>query len=105
MVRSYMVICDTGFLPGYITLITNFIILVLVHFYIIRPIAYDKNGVAGKISKFLTKYTFRISKKKTTTIIPAIIISIVLLIMFLLYPTITSKYCPHKFWQFLGFNI
>ncbi len=104
MYKTTFVMCDFGLLPGYLTLVLYFIVLILIHVFVINPIANDKNKIVTKISKFIFKHWNKSKHKKMQKMLPIVIITIVFLLMFLLYPVITNKYCPHKFWNIFGIN-
>lgn len=105
MNKVYAVVCDFGLFPGYITILIYFIIAILVHHFMINSIIRNKNKINNRVAKYLTKLLGRkidhISVKK---ILPVIIISITFLLMFMLYPALTNRYCPHLFWRLFGIN-
>lgn len=97
-----MVICDPGFLPGYITLLGYLLIFILVHFLIIKPML--KNKV--KLSKQICRKVFFLKGKEklVQNLLPVIIFMILLFLMFFAYPELTSHNCPHKFWRLFGID-
>ena len=102
MAIASMVICDSGILPGYITLLIYLVVLLLVHFFIIVPLEIGKEKLTNKIVK-----KFRFLKKKEKMIVgmmQVIILIIIFGVMFFVYPTITSHNCPHLFWRLFGID-
>lgn len=102
MAIASMVICDSGILPGYITLLIYLVVLLLVHFFVIVPLEIGKEKLANKIVK---KFKFLKKKEKMIVgMIQVIILIIIFGVMFFVYPAITSHNCPHLFWRLFGID-
>lgn len=104
MTNAYIVMCDFGLLPGYLTLILYLIVLVLFHVFVIKPFADDKNKISTRLAKKLKKYILKINSRKVRKYLPIILLVIIFFLMFFLYPVITSRYCPHLFWRLFGID-
>jgi uncharacterized membrane protein len=104
MTNAYMVICDFGILPGYLTLLLYLIILILLHFFVIKPLVNNKNKISLRLAKKLKNSKNKKIAKKIMKYLPITIIAIVFALMFFLYPVITSTYCPHLFWRLFGLD-
>jgi len=100
MATASLVICDSGILPGYITLLIYLVVLLLVHFFVIVPFEIKKEKLAKRIVK---KFNFLKKKEKIVIgIIQVIVLIIVFAVMFFVYPAVTSHNCPHLFWRLFG---
>ncbi len=102
MAIASMVICDSGILPGYITLLIYLVVLLLVHFFIIVPLEIGKEKLTNKI---VNKFKFLKKKEKMIVGMMQVIILIIIFgVMFFVYPIITSHNCPHLFWRLFGID-
>lgn len=105
MTLAYIVICDQGILPWYITLGIYLIVMVLVHFYVIRYLLRYKVKIAEKIAKFMMIKDPKIMKTVEVVIenvLPVIVFAGIMILMICSYPIITSSNCPHNFWRIFG---